>query len=205
MTDDFQFTVTPRVRELGSLVREGTAEWRKEPVEAEQKFLQAANLREKLAQTAYELIDSEDLDLQKVDRILAETLNNFAVINLDNNRPERALELATRALELLLKLQQYDQTFLDTLDLLKEIHTRLNLDDVGLLRADSAADNDSELIDMSVPAKEFEPSATFLPARTASTKQKEPAGKKESSKKKETGSKKEKESAVGEKPKKKKR
>ncbi len=130
MIEDLRINLEPRVRELGTLVKEGTAEWRnKEPLQAEQKFLRAAALRGQLGQTADDLLQNYNIDLQKVDKILAETLNNFAVINLDHNRPDRALELATNALDLILKLEHFDQEYFNTLDILKEIHAELNRED----------------------------------------------------------------------------
>lgn len=133
MPEDLQATVGPRVRELDALMKEANNQWRNETRTAEQKFLRAAELRSQLAQTAESLLEQSDLDLQKVDRILAETLNNFSVMNLESNRPDRALELATKALDLLLNLEQFDQAYFDTMDLLKEIHTQLNQDDQDLI------------------------------------------------------------------------
>lgn len=125
MTVSNNLNLGPKFLELDALVKEGTSEWRnKETIKAEQKFLRAAEVRGQLY-TNNE-IDSLNLDLQKVDKILSGTLNNFAVINLDNQRNERALELASRGLELLQKAESFEQEYFDTLDLLKEIHEKIN-------------------------------------------------------------------------------
>lgn len=125
MTVSNNLNLGPKFLELDALVKEGTTEWRnKETIKAEQKFLRAAEVRGQLYTNKE--IDSLNLDLQKVDKILSGTLNNFAVINLDNQRNERALELANRGLELLQKAESFDQEYFDTLDLLKEIHEKIN-------------------------------------------------------------------------------
>ncbi|MBY0547720.1 MAG: hypothetical protein K2W95_10525 [Candidatus Obscuribacterales bacterium] len=125
MTVSNNLNLGPKFLELDALVKEGTTEWRnKEAIKAEQKFLRAAEVRGQLY-TNNE-IDNLNLDLQKVDKILSGTLNNFAVINLENQRNERALELASRGLELLQKAESFDQEYFDTLDLLKEIHEKIN-------------------------------------------------------------------------------
>lgn len=126
MTQSNNLTLGPKFLELNALVKEGTTEWRnKESIKAEQKFLRAAEVRGQLYSTGTE-VGEVDVDMQKVDKILSGTLNNFAVINLENNRTERALELANRALELLQKAESFDEEYFETLDLLKEIHEQIN-------------------------------------------------------------------------------
>lgn len=133
MTEDLHFSLEPQVQELGVLLREGTAQWRKkETAEAEQKILKAAQLRCELSATAEHLLQNYDIDFQKLDRMLAETLNNMAIINFEQGRAEPALELATRALELFVTVNHKDGYF-STLDLLKEIYVELNKDDRAVL------------------------------------------------------------------------
>lgn len=179
MTESTNLNLGPKFLELDALVKEGTTEWRnKETIKAEQKFLRAAEVRGQLYKNAE--IDNLNIDLQKVDRILSGTLNNFAVINLENQRNERALELASRGLELLQKAESFDQDYFDMLALLKEIHERIN----EVESASMPKPTIKNIMTLKTETSPFPPENAESAPPTTAVSEKSPAKKKSSSKKK---------------------